>query len=663
MKSVFKANTAMLLAGLCVAGLAVSAGIYFLNERAVSRLIERNAKSTALIWANQFANNLHDIEDVVAGKPPSGENARHIEDAKKDGSIKKFKLFDVTGKLVLASHEKEDADGDEEKIGDHNPKAAEVIESGQPFTEIESELENGEEELIAESYVPVVRDGKTLAAAEVYVDQTAFAENLRNEFSNTSMLVAALAFLGFAVPGGLAYRRAQQKLAADEQLRFLADHDPLTGALNRKAFEKHFGERLDTVKKRGEKMVLHYIDLDFFKDMNDQHGHAFGDALLKEVAIRLKEHCGPQDLIVRFGGDEFVVAQFGHTDTYKLGIATRRMVDGLTKQALIGGRDLKPACSIGSAIFPDHGEDTASLLQKADVAMFAAKSRGRNTHCLFDPRLESQRKSRKSLENLLRGATVAKSFEIHYQPYFDFNNNALTGFEALLRLKDLQGNYIPPMEFIPVAEDLGLIDEIGTWVLATACATAAQWPPSLQLSVNLSVVQFRRKSVVPATQAALQHSGLAANRLHLEITESLLLSNVDEVLAQLRALRSLGVAIAMDDFGSGYSSLGYMLKFPFDQIKIDRSFIREMEKGDGAALKVVQTIISLGHNLNMSVTAEGVETEPQAAALRAMHCDEVQGFLFGRPIPVTDIASLIMRHFAAGLPSDQPQQTGLVDTA
>jgi EAL domain-containing protein (putative c-di-GMP-specific phosphodiesterase class I) len=280
------------------------------------------------------------------------------------------------------------------------------------------------------------------------------------------------------------------------------------------------------------------------------------------------------------------------------------------------------------------------------------KEQGRNGHCQFEPRFDDMHRKRVRLETIVRDAVAKKSFQLYFQPLFKSASGELKGFEALLRLQDENGTFIAPGDFIPVAEHIGLIDEIGSWVLEQACAVAANWPKHLQISVNLSAAQFKRQSVCKRVRHALAKSRLNSRQLILEITESLLMSDTESILAQLKDLKALGISIAMDDFGTGYSSLGYMLKFPFDCIKIDRAFVNALTEGSESALNVVQTIITLGHTMNMSVTAEGVETQEQAQALRDLNCDDVQGFLFGRPMPQVDVAALILKTYAKSRGTD-----------
>jgi diguanylate cyclase (GGDEF)-like protein len=460
------------------------------------------------------------------------------------------------------------------------------------------------------------------------------------------LLVIALSVSSFAIPALGFYRRTRQKQAVDEHVRFLAHHDVLTKLPNRSSFMERVNHGLVLAGKNRGISALHFIDIDLFKEVNDSFGHDAGDQLLTTVASRLRDILREDDIVSRFGGDEFVIAQFGFDNDEQIQTAIKRMMAILREPYRLKDRELHVTFSVGTALAPADGGDAETLVKHADIALYAVKASGRNGQRRFDVSLDEQLQKRLRLETIVREAAHRQSFGLHFQPLFTVGSVELTGFEALLRLNGPDGAPISPSAFIPIAENTGLIDEIGGWVVRRACQTAAQWPNGLQISVNLSAVQFHRKSVCDTVRRALSESGLAPHRLVLEITESLLLAETDSVLAQLNELKAMGVAIAMDDFGSGYSSLGYMLRFPFDRIKIDRSFVKALTSGDSNAKTVIQTIISLGHTLNMKVTAEGVETLTQADQLRNMACDDAQGFLFGRPMPETDIAAVILRQFA-----------------
>ena len=394
--------------------------------------------------------------------------------------------------------------------------------------------------------------------------------------------------------------------------------------------------------------VLHFVDIDFFKDINDRYGHSFGDEVLRAFARRLSEVVPEgKGVAGRFGGDEFIILQTKFATADELERGTQSIVAALSRPFEILGKSIVITSSIGTAKFPANGADSAELIANADTALYVVKMGGRNGQKFYEPTFRDQKKRRTEIEMLVRENAAARSFELQFQPLFHLSSKRLKGFEALLRMRDRDGSFISPAEFVPIAEDIGLIDEIGAWVLQQACTFARTWPRHLQVSVNLSAVQFRRKSVIPSVEKALLVSGLPARQLLLEVTESLLMSDVEGVLEQLSAIKTLGISLAMDDFGTGYSSLSYMMRFPFDRIKIDRSFVQQLTSADAKARKVVQTIVALGHTMEMSVTAEGVETQSQATELQAMKCDDVQGYLYSRPVSATDVGGILLEDFLA----------------
>jgi predicted signal transduction protein with EAL and GGDEF domain len=328
-----------------------------------------------------------------------------------------------------------------------------------------------------------------------------------------------------------------------------------------------------------------------------------------------------------------------------------RLLAALSKPVLVAGHDLAPGASIGIALAPRDGSSSLALLKNADLALYAAKAAGRKTFRIFDRGMDEDHKARVQIETLIREAAGSQGFDLFFQPIVRSGDGRLTSFEALLRLSDGAGAFISPAEFVPLAEEMRLISKIGAWVIERACAVAADWPEHLTVSVNLSPLQFADGDLCGIVETALAGSGLDPRRLELEITEGLLLNNTDAVLAQLHALKGLGVSIAMDDFGTGYSSLSYLWRFPFDKIKIDRSFMQAFEARDVNVSNILRTIIALGHSLRMSVTAEGVETARQAEYLRDLACDYIQGFHYGRPAPVTDLAAIILNGRGAASPA------------
>jgi diguanylate cyclase (GGDEF)-like protein len=470
-------------------------------------------------------------------------------------------------------------------------------------------------------------------------------------FSNFSQGPYAWALLSVALLLLLAALQLRGRAKADKETAFIAAHDLLTGLPNRKALELHLPRLLAHAHKRKFVGSVHIIDLDRFKDINDSASHSFGDEALRVFAARIKSVLRKQDFVARYGGDEFVVVQSGRTSIDDAAHAIWNLMTALRHPLDVGGKSLTLEATMGSALFPANGTTAEDLLSAADTALHAAKAKGRNQHALFEPAFKTKRQRRAEIEGLLRQNMAQGTFELHYQPLYTFEpagTYRLKSFEALLRMQDGESQYVAPIEFIPLAEELGLIEEIGAWALAEACHQAKSWPEQINIAVNLSPVQFHHKTVVQAVEQALAQSGLAPQRLLLEVTESLFIADIDDVHEQLNALKALGIQLTMDDFGTGYSSLSYMLRFPFDRLKIDRSFIRALDGTDPKAQKIVQTIVALGQNMHMAVTAEGVETQAQADILRAMQCDDAQGYLYAKPLPLIDVAALILRDFKAG---------------
>ena len=429
----------------------------------------------------------------------------------------------------------------------------------------------------------------------------------------------------------VAVRDLRDRRRAEERIRFLAHHDPLTRLPNRAGFAERLARLAEMPGRGAEGFALLALDLDRFKVVNDTLGHAMGDALLVKAADRLRAAVRSHDLVVRLGGDEFAVVQFAKGDPAAATALAQRLIDLLSRPFLIDGQVLNIGTSVGIALHPQDGAELPDLVRSADLALYRAKSEGRGTYRFFETEMDTRMQRRRLLELELRGALAMRQFHLLYQPQVDVGTGAVSGFEALIRWTHPVRGIVSPAEFIPLAEETGLIVPIGEWVLREACREAAGWPGAPFLSVNLSPVQFRSPGLVDAVRAACAATGFDPRRLELEITESVLLTDSDGTLATLRALKALGVRIAMDDFGTGYSSLSYLRSFPFDKIKIDRSFVRDVTEG-GETAAIVRAIIGLGRSLGMRITVEGVETHEQLEHLRAEGCDQVQGYLTGRPL-------------------------------
>ena len=438
------------------------------------------------------------------------------------------------------------------------------------------------------------------------------------------------------------YEDITERRRSQEQLSHMARHDALTGLPNRVMFREHLERALPRVK-RGDHLALLSLDLDGFKAVNDTLGHPAGDELLRQVASVLRRTVRETDLIARLGGDEFAIIQAGAGGPDELVALAERLVEALRAPFEVLGRRAEIGASIGIAPASEATLSADELLRSADVALYRAKATGRGRWCFFEPGMDEEIHQRRMLEMDLRQAVREGQLELHYQPLIEARSRSLTGFEALLRWTHPQRGSVPPSVFIPLAEETGLINEIGAWVLHTACAMAAQWPAHLRIAVNLSPLQLLTGRLVDEVEEALCASGLAAGRLELEITESVLLQDSDQTLKILHRLHALGAHISMDDFGTGYSSLSYLRCFPFDKIKIDQSFVRDLTS-DSGSIEIVRAVLGLGKALGMRVLAEGVETVEQLGILEFEGCNELQGFLFSRPIPAGQVAGLISAH-------------------
>ncbi|MBR0778009.1 PAS-domain containing protein [Bradyrhizobium diazoefficiens] len=434
------------------------------------------------------------------------------------------------------------------------------------------------------------------------------------------------------------YEDVTERHKAQARVAHMARHDSLTDLPNRTLFREKMGEGLEEVAAEGGAMAVLCFDLDNFKTVNDRLGHAAGDRLLRWVAARLKENAGEHDTVARLGGDEFAVLQRGPQPQSAEQLA-RRLVEIIGRPPPLENQSIHIGVSVGIAVAPDHGLDADELMKCADLALYRAKARGRGAYQLFEPEMEEQARSRHALEQDLRVALEKGEFHLVFQPQVRLDTSGLTGFEALLRWKHPSRGLVSPADFIPIAEETGLIVPIGEWVLRTACASAAAWP-DVTVAVNLSPVQFRARGLVAMVTSALAEAGLPPQRLELEVTETALLDDSEATIEILHQLRSLGVRVSLDDFGVGYSSLSYLRKFPFDRIKIDRSFVGTLGESP-ESVAIVRTIASLGSVLGVETTAEGVETIEQLDFVRECGCTAVQGYYFGRPCPAAEVGRTI----------------------
>ena len=439
----------------------------------------------------------------------------------------------------------------------------------------------------------------------------------------------------------------EQRKHAERTLRHVASHDALTGLPNRASLQRAMSLAIKRSKRHQKRFAVIFVDLDHFKRINDTLGHGFGDALIRACAERLTTVLREDDTVARFGGDEFVLLVENLSKSTDAAMVAEKILDCCAQPFVIDGHELHVGASLGLSVYPEDGANGEALLKNADTAMYRAKDKGRGAYEFYAPQMNAQGSERLLLESGLRHALERGEFELHYQPKMDLGTRAVVGVEALMRWRHPVLGLVSPAQFIPIAEETGLIVPMGLWALRTACADAVDWQqrglPPVQMSVNLSVRQFSSRTLVEDIAAALHDSGLNPNLLELEITESVMMTNPDSAAALLQRIRDLGVGLAIDDFGTGYSSLSYLRRFPLTTVKIDRSFVKDLASNPDAPA-LTAGIVTLAHGLRMKVVAEGVETIEQLNCLRDNGCDEIQGFWLCKPVPPDDVCAFMARH-------------------
>jgi diguanylate cyclase (GGDEF)-like protein len=655
------AHRRLLQAGLLAACvIALIATTLAMLRVAAERLLERDAGHTALAWADYLGHSV-DLERLLQARVLDDDTRVQLKKLTHVREVFRFKLFDPHGALLLVSDDLDKAaavalPGRRRDGGHGNATLMATVLAGNTSVALQRNAQAGRPAVYAEAYVPLRAAGSVLGVVEVYVDQVEREQRIQEAFAT----VAAAVFLLLAAVSGLFgwqwVQRMRGERAAEERALYLAHHDALTGTLNRTSFNEALQQAERHYAAGGPGFAVLCLDLDRFQHVNDSLGQDAGDQVLRQVSARLEGLVRTGDKVARLGGDEFAILRYGVRGAHDVVALAQRVVESLALPYELARQPVRCGVSVGAALvrsdapperdsilgdaMPD--EDTApqplpppqqhDLLHQADVALYRAKAAGGGGFSFYDADLDLQLRQRRELTSDLREAIGRNQLSLHYQPLIRSEGGTLAGYEALLRWQHPLLGLVPPGEFIPLAEDDGLIDAIGHWVLRNACREAAGWPAPLTVAVNLSPAQFRRESLVDEVLGALQAAGLAPARLELEITESLLMDNTAQVIGTLQALAGLGVQISMDDFGTGYSSLAYLWKFPFNKVKIDRAFTRHLEDDPKVRL-IVKSIIALAHSLQIRVNAEGVETPGQAATLQAYGCDELQGFLLGRPAP------------------------------
>ena len=604
---------------------ALIASAAFVAPSKISRIeLEREA----LVAANRLKAQMLQEPDALfyslASPSPTPQFAEILDKSGYGHRVLRYELYDRAGQLAFTSGLAGlKLDDDIATLfaspADEAPKVTLYQGSGE-----------GAPSHFAALTLPLALNGEPRGTLVVYLDQSDQASALSSYFGLVAAITLILLGAGIAVPAIFAWMREREQRQAEAQVRYLEEHDTLTGLSNRKSFGESLTDAMTRMHRDRTHIAVLCLDIDKFKEINETADHSGGDQVLRDIGARIRATLREGDLIARLGGDEFAIALVDITNLGDVMAFMNRLVEALRRPLQVAGEEMLVTTSVGIALAPADGDTAALVLRHAGIALARAKGDGGQRMCFFEQSMDKALQRRRMVEHELRLALGREEFEVVYQPQYDLATERQCGSEALIRWHHPVHGKIAPGHFISVAEDTGLIVPLGEWVLRRACSDAVKWPEPLFVSVNLSPAQFRDGDVAETVAQVLKETGLPPERLELEITESLLINDTEEVLGKLNRLRQLGVSIAMDDFGTGYSSLSYLARFPFSKIKIDRQFIRNMTR-DPAMRAIVKTIIALGKSLDVTITAEGVETQEQAAILREFGCPQVQGFLYGYP--------------------------------
>ncbi|MBB3949515.1 putative bifunctional diguanylate cyclase/phosphodiesterase [Aureimonas jatrophae] len=635
----------------------VACASVFLAERSVDKLMEADAERAATRFASYLTGNQTALDALLTGVSREADIETAVRDISAASGIANFTIFDDRGTEVFSPRSiryewllRNRPGGT--VTGDR--LADDYVRRDGSWVALEKRA-TGDYVVI----LPLQRDGQRIGFLGVMPDSgRAYGSYVRVLGIAAAVLVGIL-LTATGIPALIYIQRKRRIEQADERIQFLANHDALTGLLNRKRVQEEADRILATARATRERLTVFFVDLQNLGDINNSLGQPTGDELLRTLANRLRTMPDVGDLAARIGPDDFVLLQRRTTTLAEIDGLAVRLKHALEQDVVIDGHTLQPRICIGAASTPDHGRTFDEVVRHAELALTVHKSHKLGNYVLFDPGMDEEAHRRRTVERMVRTALAEDGFELFYQPIVSARQGTALGFEALIRLPDGAGGYIPPSVFIPIAEARGLIKEIGNWVLREATRQIALWPEPLFVSVNLSAVQFAEDDLLPIIEDALANAGIAGHRLEIEVVESLLLDRRDTVLRQLQDIKALGISIAMDDFGTGYSSLGYLWRFPFDKLKIDQSFMAAFNDGEPNIERILETIIAMGHHMGMKVTTEGVETREQSDVLSRLGCDQLQGYYFGKPMPADRVADTMLRNFAANAQSGMEPQSAV----
>jgi len=620
---------------VCLTTIVLMVGVWFLLAKTIDNVVEKAAKTDATHWVGHFVAHLDDVESLITLGLPDLQQLETIDIAVEEGEVFLFKIFRPDGTTSFRSddyklnRESSFQAVDKDSI---NEKARDVFNTG--FSNVsahDGRQKTDRPDVYVEAYVPITdKSGTRLGVAEIYTDQTEMAATLKDGFSWIALFLPIFSAFVFLVPALGLLKESTIAKSAKAEAEQLANFDALTGLHNRRSFTNSAEEYFKEYRSIG----TFFIDVDDFKRINDEFGHDGGDAFLRSVGRTLQEKLGEKAIFARFGGDEFVACIGGVTPD-ELQSTAQEVLASIAEGTTHRDQKIIGHVSIGLHV-TSSDVPLSDMLHAADTALYKSKSEGKNTITFFSDELSKQFKRQQKLEKLLNKAVDGTGLELFFQPINQPETREILGFEALLRLRDEQGTMVYPDEFVPMAERLGLIKEIGKWVLREAVKTSKDWSKDIFISVNLSAVQFEQGDLPGFIKGLLLEHNYPSERLEVEVTESLLIRDDGSVQQQLAAIKNMGVSIAMDDFGTGYSSLGYLWKYEFDKLKIDRSFLLGYDEDPSKLGKVIGSVVDLGHGIDMYVTMEGVESDKHVDILKDMGCDQLQGYYFGKPMPLVN---------------------------
>ena len=634
-----------LASSLLLSGLAAVI-VFTALQNVMTQQLSSQALIEARLWAGQLSRNVPSFPQLARGGTPSEATRELLRQAGEIGRIHSFRLYSQEGRLMLRSGDLAKTRSRNQPIESIDPQFSDAVRKGESKTVIHKGKIFGEPAWFASTILPVMDDkGKTAGWLVTNVDQIdhqALFFNLAATLSLTASGLLILApFLGF-------WYRARQKTVVERQLKILSQHDQLTGLPNIASFLSRIDAELSGSGKDQTQCALIVCEIADLHLIDQNFGQQAADHAVLLTSSRLSEIKAERSEIAYLDHARYGLFVHGVTDAMAVLSLAKELTTRLSEPIGWHGEDITIQVHAGIALSASDGREAAPLLRSAELALRLAQEQGTPGYGFFNPEIAQDTRRRLAVQRAVADAVTARSFRLDFQPVYNIKTGELNGFEALIRLHDAELGSISPAEFIPIAEQAGLINRIGAWCLQEACRVAVQWPPHLTVAVNLSPAQFYSGSLIQDVRQALDLNLFPSYRLEVEITEGTLLKDSELVLQQLRVLRDMGIAVALDDFGTGYSSLSYLWKFPFSKLKIDRSFIQALDETKSAR-GILRSIVKLGHGLGLTVTAEGIESTKQLAALRDLGCDLAQGYLLDRPAHVTDLAAIILRNFAKGI--------------